>query len=238
MRNAEERPSATPAVSLHEIARRFGQRWALRRIELELAPGEIVGIVGHNGSGKSTLLRIVATALAPTRGEGRVFGFDLRRGAQDVREVSALLGPTPGLYDDLSARENLLFAARMRGLADPRPAVDEALGQVGLQPVADERVRGFSSGMQRRVALARIMLQRPRLLLLDEPYNSFDVEGVALVNRLLSDVTDAGGAAIVVAHDLARGDRLVHRIEEMRAGTLISAPRLVVSTGMGRGRGT
>jgi heme exporter protein A len=225
--------SATPVVSLHEIARRFGHRWALRGIDLELAAGAIVGIVGQNGSGKSTLLRIVATALAPTRGEGRVFGFDLRRGAQDVREVSALLGPTPGLYDDLSARENLLFAARMRGMSDPRPAVDDALGQVGLQSVADERVRGFSSGMQRRVALARIMLQRPRLLLLDEPYNSFDVEGVALVNRLLTDVTETGGAAIIVAHDLAPSDRLVHRVEEMRAGALISAPRLVVSRGRG-----
>ena len=224
-------PAAIPAVSLHEIARRFGQRWALRGIDLELSPGEIVGVIGHNGSGKSTLLRIVATALGPSRGDGRVFGFDLGRDAHQVRAVTALLAPTPGLYDDLSARENLLFAARMRGVSNPRLAVNEALGQVGLQSVADERVRGFSSGMQRRVALARIMLQRPRLLLLDEPYNSFDAEGVALVDRLLTDVTESGGAAIVVAHDLARGDRLVHRIEEMRAGALVSAPRLVVSGG-------
>ena len=224
---------STSAVSLREISRRFSQRWALRGINLELSAGEIVGVIGHNGSGKSTLLRIIATAITPSRGEGRVFGFDLRRGAQQVREVSALLGPTPGLYDDLSARENLLFAARMRGLSNPRPAVDEVLGQVGLLSVGDERVRGFSSGMQRRVALARIMLQRPRLLLLDEPYNSFDVEGVALVNQLLIQVAEAGGAAIVVAHDLAHRDRVVHRIEEMRAGALVSAPRLVVSGGRG-----
>jgi heme exporter protein A len=226
--------AASPSVvSLHDIARRFGQRWALRGINLEVLAGEVVGVVGHNGSGKSTLLRVIATALTPTRGDGQVFGFDLRRSTHEIRELAALLGPTPGLYDDLSARENLIFAARMRGLRDPRPAVDDVLAQVGLEGVADERVRGFSSGMQRRVALARIMLHRPRLLLLDEPYNSFDAEGVALVNRLLVQVTEAGGSAIVVAHDLTRGDRLVHRIEEMRAGALISAPRLVLTGGRG-----
>ena len=194
---------------------------------MDVAPGEVVGIVGHNGSGKSTLLRVVATSVALTRGDGTVLGFDLRREAHRVREVVGLLGPTPGLYEDLSARENLLFAARMRGLPNPHPAVDDALARVGLSHVANERVRGFSSGMQRRVALVRLMLQRPPVLLLDEPYNSFDADGVALVDSLVSDVSGSGGAALIVAHDLGRGDRFVHRIEEMRAGILTEGPRLV-----------
>jgi heme exporter protein A len=155
-------------------------------------PGEVVAVVGHNGSGKSTLLRVIATALAPTRGEGQVFGFDLKREADDIRGLVGLLGPVAGLYDDLSARENLIFAARMRRVQEPRNSVDEALAAVSLSTVADDRVRGFSSGMQRRVALARLMLQQPRLLLLDEPYNNFDVEGVALVNGLVRRVREAG----------------------------------------------
>jgi heme exporter protein A len=224
------RPLPTPlAIDLQQIARRFGHRWALRGITLQVAPGEVIGVMGHNGSGKSTLLRVIATALSPTRGDGTVFGFQLRRDAQEIREVVGFLAHAPGVYEDLSARENLVFASRMRGDPNPRPAVDAALAYVGLARVADERVRGFSSGMQRRVALARLILQRPRLLLLDEPYNSFDTEGVTLVNRLVSETREAGGAAVIVAHDLARGDRLMDRVDEMEAGVMMTAPRLAVS---------
>ena len=224
----------TSAIHLDRVARRFGHRWALRGITLDVAPGEVVGIVGHNGSGKSTLLRIIATAMTPTRGDGTVMGFDLRREPHRIREVVGLLSPTPGLYDDLSARENLVFAARMRDVSNPSAAAGEALEHVGLAHLANERVRAFSSGMQRRVALARLVLQRPSVLLLDEPYNSFDAEGVGLVDRIVADVSGSGGAALIVAHDLARGDRFVHRIEEMSAGLLIDGPRLVETVSGGR----
>jgi heme exporter protein A len=191
-------------VSLRGITRRFGHKWALRGIELDVGSGDLVVIQGHNGGGKSTLLRIVATAVQPTGGQGQVMGSDLRRDAARVRERTALLGTANGVYEDLSARENLLFSARMLGVRQPASAVASALQRVNLSGDAEERVRSFSSGMQRRLALARVILQDAPLLLLDEPFNTLDADGAAIVNGLIASTRERGGAVIVVLHDAAR----------------------------------
>ncbi len=191
-------------MALRGVTRRFGHKWALRGIELDVAFGDLVVIQGHNGGGKSTLLRVIATAVQPTGGSGRVLGKDLRREATAIRPESALLGTTNGLYEDLSATENLLFAARMLGVRQPAEPVAAALRQVGLANDADDRVRSFSSGMQRRLALARLLLHQPKLLLLDEPFNTLDADGAALVHDLMADTRERGGAVVVVLHDLAR----------------------------------
>ncbi|MDQ3949495.1 MAG: ATP-binding cassette domain-containing protein, partial [Gemmatimonadota bacterium] len=164
----------TPAVELTEVAHRLGHRWALRGVSLRVESGEVLAIVGPNGSGKTTLLRVVGAALTPTRGSGRVFGRDLVDETDAVREVTGMLGHATGLYDDLSAAENLGFALQMYGEAPSAASIDRALEAVGMREHASERVRGLSSGMRRRIALARLLLRRPRLLLLDEPYNSLD----------------------------------------------------------------
>ena len=196
-------PSA-PAVELMDVAQRLGHRWALRGITVRVESGEVLAIVGPNGSGKTTLLRVVGTSLPPTRGSGRVFGRDLVDEADGVRELIGMLGHATGLYDDLSPAENLAFAQRMYGEPPSAGAIDDALEAVGMRKHASERVRGFSSGMRRRVALARLLLRRPRLLLLDEPYNTFDAAGVTAVEALIRETARAGGAALVVTHDLGR----------------------------------
>lgn len=203
-RPVEAADAARAAISLSGITRRFGHKWALRGIELTVGLGDLVVIQGHNGGGKSTLLRVIATAVSPTGGSGRVLGYDLRREAKEIRRGCALLGSSNGHYDDLSAYENLLFAARMLGIEHPARRVPQALDRVGLAGDADERVRAFSSGMQRRLALARLLLQQPRLLLLDEPFNTLDADGAALVQSLIVDTRNRGGAAVVVLHDLGR----------------------------------
>lgn len=204
------------AVRLHRVARRFGRRWALRGVSLEVEPGELVGVMGHNGSGKSTLLRVVSTALKPSAGEGWVFGHHLVRDAQAVRSLIGFLAHHPGLYDDLTARENLLFATKMLGVG--ATGIDPALERVGLAREAHERVRGFSAGMQRRVALARLLLSGPRLLLLDEPYNNFDADGIELVNDVIREARDRDGAALVVLHDRRQGEHLLDRVVELVRG--------------------
>lgn len=216
---------SSPAVELTAVAHRFGRRWALRGVSLRVVAGEALAVMGHNGSGKSTLLRVVATLLRPTRGSGTVFGHDLVREAGAVRASVGLLGHAPGLYDDLTAAENLTFAARMLGLPDDRAAVLAALEATGLprEVAATERARALSSGMRRRVALARTRLQRPRLLLLDEPYNSFDAAGVALVNDLVRETRERGGAALLVTHELARAEGVYDRVVELESG-LLRAP--------------
>lgn len=214
-------PVAPPAVELSGIAQRLGTRWALRGITLRVEPGELVAIVGHNGSGKTTLLRVVATALRPTRGTGRVFGHDLKADANGARAELSMLTHATGLYDDLTAVENLEFAQAMAGLPRDPAAVQRALERVGLRRDLHGRVRTFSSGMQRRVALARLILNPARLLLLDEPYNSLDAGGVELIDRLLIETRERGGSALVVLHDLERGRAMFDRVIELREGKVV-----------------
>ena len=189
-----------------------------------------------------TLLRVVATALKPSAGEGWVYGHHLVRHAQDVRALIGFLAHHPGLYDDLTARENLRFASRMLGRAET--GIAAVLERVGLAREADERVRGFSAGMQRRLALARLVLASPRLLLLDEPYNNFDADGIELVNTVIRDARDHGGAALVVLHDRRQGEQLLDRVVELVRGAAVepvedersAPPALRVAQGQGGGR--
>ncbi|MBI4545492.1 MAG: heme ABC exporter ATP-binding protein CcmA [Gemmatimonadetes bacterium] len=211
----------TAALELDKIARRFGRRWALRGVTLRVAPGEVVALVGHNGSGKTTLLRVAATAIRPTRGSGRVCGRDILREPAAVRPLVGFLGHSPGLYEDLTASENLLFSLRMAGVAADSRAVAGALAEVGLTREAGEMVRYFSAGMRRRLALARLLLRPGRLVLLDEPYASFDPEGVERVNRLVREQRAHGGAVILATHDLARAAEVADRMVELVAGRLL-----------------
>jgi heme exporter protein A len=207
-------------VELTGLAQRLGTRWALRGVTLRVEAGEIAALVGPNGSGKTTLLRVLATALTPTRGSGRVFGLDLVRDAGPIRELVGMLGHATGLYDDLTVIENLAFSLRMCGLPASASAIAGVLDAVGMRSSARELVRALSSGLRRRVALARLLLRRPRLLLLDEPYNTFDASGVELVDSLVRDTVRAGGAALVVSHDLARGDARYDRVIALSGGRI------------------
>ena len=211
--------SPQPIVKLDRLSRRFGTRWALRAVTLEVDPGEVVGVLGHNGSGKSTLLRVMSTALRPSVGEGWIYGHHLVRDAVEVRRHIGFLAHSPGLYEDLTATENLIFAARMFGI--PETGISAVLERVGLAHARDERVRGFSAGMQRRLALARLILGSPRLLLLDEPYNNFDPQGIELVNEVIEDARRAGGSAFVVLHDQRQGERVLDRVIELNRGAIV-----------------
>ena len=175
--------------------------------------------MGHNGSGKSTLLRVVSTALRPSAGQGWVFGQHLVKDAVEVRRHIGFLAHAPGLYDDLTAHENLLFAARMLGVEEGR--IPAAIERVGLWGSRDERIRGFSAGMQRQPALARLILGAPRLLLLDEPYNNFDPAGIELVNTVIQEARTNGGSALVVLHDRRQGEHVLDRVVELGRGVVI-----------------
>jgi heme exporter protein A len=190
-------------------------------VTLSVAAGEVLAIAGHNGSGKSTLLRVAATAIRPTRGAGTVFGADVVGHAQVVRSMVALLSTDPGVYGDLTALENLRFAAQMLAVPHTTSVLQGALDRVGLGREGHERARNMSSGMQKRLSIARLLLREPRVLLLDEPYNSLDPEGALLVNEIIRETRLRGGSVLLVAHDLSRSDAIADRTIAMRDGVIM-----------------
>lgn len=207
-------------IVLEGIAKRFGRSWALRGASFRAEAGSAIALMGHNGSGKTTLLRIAATTLRPTRGGGRIFGHDLLKGADRIRFDVGVLYHAAGVYGDLTARENLEFARRMWGGATA-VSLEDAVARVGLTRAIDERARGFSSGMTRRLALARLIMRPPRLMLLDEPYASFDADGIELVNQLVRETAERGGIVLIATHDPERSSRVVDRVVRLQEGRVV-----------------
>jgi heme exporter protein A len=196
-------PRVTPAVELSAVSRVFGVVPGIVRVSLSIAPGETILLRGPNGAGKSTLLRIVATLLAPTYGAGAVLGFDLVRERSRIRPRIELVGHATRLYEDLTAAENLRFVCALYGL-DPS-GVRAALDGVSLGWAAGDRVRGFSQGMRQRLAVARVLLRRPDLLLLDEPYAGLDVASKDVVDRAIVEAQGEGRTVVLATHDPGRG---------------------------------
>ncbi|MGI8824257.1 MAG: ABC transporter ATP-binding protein [Chloroflexota bacterium] len=215
-----------PALLLDRVAKIYGRTVALRATSLVVETGEILGLLGPNGSGKTTLLKIVAGAITPTAGRGSIFGKDMLRERTVLRADVGLLAGESYLYDDLSATENLRFVNTMSGSPDRGNAIEDTLRRVGLARAADERVRNFSSGMKQRLSLARLDLLHPRLLLLDEPYNSLDAAGADLVDDMLKTASREGRAAIVATHDAERARVVADRVAVLEDGrlTYLGAP--------------
>lgn len=208
------------ALDLRGVAKLYGSSVALRALSLQLPAGEVLALLGPNGSGKTTLLKILAGALSPTLGQGHIYGRDLVRDRPALRQLTGLLAAETYLYDDLTARENLRFILTMAGQRPTGGRLAETLEDVGLARHADERVRTFSSGMRRRLALARLRLLAPKLLLLDEPYNSLDADAADLVDAIVRRATEDGGAAVLATHDAARGLGVAQRVAVLDRGTL------------------
>jgi heme exporter protein A len=206
------------AVELSNVTRLFGSSPAVVRVDLSIDEGETVLLRGPNGAGKTTLLRVIATALSPTYGSGAVFGLDLVREREGIRRRTELLGHRTRLYEDLSPQENLLFTCRMFGV--DRERVMPSLERVGLSRVCDERVRGFSQGMRQRVALARVLVRRPDLLLLDEPYSGLDEDAKDLVDDVVRETTTGSGTVVLATHDASRGG-FASRTLRMETGKLL-----------------
>lgn len=206
-----------PLALLEDVGLRIGNAVIIRHAKLTLAPGEKLGLLGPNGSGKTTLLRMLATLLPPTDGSGTVLGAVLGTDAiYDARRRIVMVGHLPGLYPELTLAENTRFVARLTGR--PAELADEALSMVGLAGASQRRANQSSKGMLRRAELARALIIEPELLLLDEAHAGLDAEAIGLVDALASRVVAAGGAVVLVSHEL---DRLVvDRSVEIVDGTV------------------
>ncbi len=195
-----------PALDLHGLERRYGDRVALSGVTVRLDAGLTLAVFGANGSGKTTLLRVLAGLLRPHGGTARVLGCELPGETWKARGRVGYLGHDPLLYRELTGRENLTYQARLYGVDAPR--VEEALAAVGLERRADEPVRDLSKGMVQRLAAARATLHDPELLLLDEPRANLDPAAAARLEPLIG--RESGRTRVLVTHDvkggLAEGD--------------------------------
>jgi len=214
-----------PAIELRGLVRRFGERTVLREVSVSVPAGATLAVLGRNGAGKSTLLRILATLLRPHGGDVRVLGEELPRRGFAVRGRLGFLGHEPLLYRDLSGRENLGYHARLHGVSTAR--VEEVLEAVRMRERADEPVRLLSRGMVQRLAVCRVVLHRPGLLLLDEPLANLDPAATSLVSPLIG--RGSGATRVLTSHDpqaaLAEAD-LVLGLEGGRAAFLAEPSRV------------
>ncbi len=196
------RAAAEPAIALEDLAREYGERPVLRGVSLSLPAGQTLAVLGPNGAGKTTLLRILAGLLRPSGGGARVLGAELPRESWKLRGRIGWLGHEPLLYRDLTARENLVFAARLHGIA-PAAAesrIGELLEVVGLGRRGADRIRDYSRGMIQKAAICRAVLHEPELLLLDEPLSHLDTDSREAVGALIGPGN--GRTRVLVSHDL------------------------------------
>ncbi len=214
--------AAPLAIELRDVTRRLGRDLVLRGVNLEVAAGRLVVLRGANGTGKTTLLRLLATRLRPSSGEAFLFGHALPARSQLARARLGLLSVVGGSFPMLDARENLLLALDLAGRRGAAAPVDvgAALDTVGLASTGGKLVRTFSSGMKKRLALARLLLLDPDLWLLDEPYAALDDAGKLLMDDCVAAARARGRTVFMASHESDRDHLGPDAVLELAGGVL------------------
>ncbi|HML98181.1 MAG TPA: ABC transporter ATP-binding protein [Tepidiformaceae bacterium] len=224
-----------PAIELRGAGRTFGERVALRPLDLAVERGEVFGLLGPNGSGKTTTLRILATLIRPTAGGASVLSHDVTVDPLAVRRNIGVMPEKPSLYERLTIDDNLRFWAEAHELADPGAAVLAALEFVGLAARREDRAGQLSKGLKQRVALARAIVHRPAVLLLDEPSSGLDPSAAVAMEGMIRDLVRNGATVLMNTHRLAEAERLCDRVAILREGELleVGTPRQLRSRLLG-----
>jgi len=199
------------ALEIDGVWKYFGDFPALRDVVLSIAPGSALALLGRNGAGKTTLLRILAGLSRPSRGSIKIQGN------------IGILGHGIGVYDELSAIENLTLFGRLHGLSNPRKRADEMLERVGLGRVRDGLAREFSRGMRQRLAVGRAFLHDPEVLLLDEPFTALDDRAIAVLQSMIKDMRDKGRTIVMSTHQLREALELASHVALLQRGQVVHA---------------
>jgi heme exporter protein A len=208
----------TPAIAIDHLWKYYGDYPALRDCTLDIGEGSCCALLGRNGAGKTTLLRILAGLSHFQRGAVRLFGTAPR--ASETRRRTGFLGHGIGVYEDLSAQENLHFFARVSGVENVAGTVHDWLKRVGLERVAAMPVRQFSRGMRQRLALARAFLNQPNVLLLDEPFTSLDDRAIAMLSELLIEARQRNATIVLSTHQLREALAIASHVALIENGRL------------------
>jgi len=206
------------ALEIQNVWKYYGDYPALRDVTFDVEEGSCLALLGRNGAGKTTLLKILAGLSKPGKGAVRVMGEDAR--AQVTRRRIGVLGHGIGIYDELSAYENLMLFARLYSVPNPEHVVSEWLERTGLERVREGLVREFSRGMRQRLAVARAFLHKPSLMLLDEPFTALDDRGIAVLQDFLNDARRAGRTIIMSTHQLREALELATDVALINRGKL------------------
>lgn len=203
-----------PVVSMRGVSRAYRGKNVLEGIDLEVAPGEVVGVIGPNGGGKSTLLMIMAGLVRPSAGSAKVAGHDAHRVALESAGLVGLVLARPGLYPLLTGWENIIYFAGLFSMSESKARETAAplLDQFELTAHMDQQTRTWSTGMQQKLSLIRALLQSPKLLLFDEPTANLDPVAARLLYDELRQRADDGLACVLVTHALDAAEWVCDRV--------------------------
>ena len=205
-------------IDVQNISRCFGEIQALAGIDFSVDAGELFGFLGPNGAGKTTTIRILTGQLRPDSGTARVAGCDVVREREALKPQIGVVFDNQNLYQHLSARENLIFSARLYGVS--RQDVDEVLDLVGLQERANDNLKRYSNGMKQRVLIARAILHHPRVLFLDEPTRGLDPAIAREIRSLVKELAQAGMTIFLTTHYMEEADQLCDRVAILDQGQI------------------
>ena len=208
------------AIQVTSLSKAYGFYRIFEEMSFTITPGACFALFGPNGAGKTTLLRILATLQTPSGGQFTIFGQDGVAQKDSVRSTLLFIAHGSHLYEELSATENLQFALALRGQSPDPSHLKRALDQTGIGAYGNLKIRQFSAGMKKRLALAKAILAQPKLLLLDEPYNALDDGGVAITNQLIQDTMKRSGTVIMTTHDRNKAAQIATEGAILRAGRL------------------
>ena len=204
--------SKESVIHTRNLSRSFGEILAVDRLSLAISRGEVFGLLGPNGAGKTTTVRLLAALLQPSSGEASIAGYQVGIDDQEIRRKIGLLPEAPGLYDGLTAEQNLAFYGAMYGVEEISQQIKRYLELLGLWNRRYEPVGTFSKGMRQKLAIARALLHEPEVLFLDEPTSSLDPQAARLVREFISDLKGKGRTIILCTHNLEEADRLCDRV--------------------------
>lgn len=207
-------------IEAENLTKRYGDFVAVDGVHLKLHAGEVFGLLGPNGSGKTTTILMLLGLTEPTAGWARVLGYDPQRQPLQVKSRVGYLPDQVGFDDELTARENLAYIARLNGLRHPAGRIEEALARMGLSDVADKRVQTFSRGMKQRLGVAEILLKRPRVVVLDEPTLGLDPEAAREFLQIIRDLKREGITVLLSSHLLHQVQMICDRVALFHRGKI------------------
>jgi ABC-2 type transport system ATP-binding protein len=208
-------------IKTEDLTKEFGNKTAVQSLTLNIQEGEVFGFLGPNGAGKTTTVRLLSSLIAPTKGTATINGFQVGKEDKKIRSSVGVLTETPGMYDNLSAEQNLKIFAELYEVKDVAGQIEKYLKMLDLWERRFDSAGTYSKGMKQKLAIARALIHEPRILFLDEPTAGLDPEAAHLLRDFIAELRKEGRTIILCTHNLDEADRLCDRIGVFKTRLLV-----------------